>query len=963
MTTRLAHPYGLLLDRDRSIQFSFEGQRFEGYAGDTIASALAANDMWLLSRSFKYHRPRGILSMSGDDANSLVQLPDEPNVLADLYKIRDGLTVTGQHYTGSLRSDGGQWIERFAKFLPVGFYYRAFHKPRGIWDFWEKRIRARAGLGVVNESVRDRYYDKEYAFADVAVVGAGAAGVAAAVEAARASRQVVLIERQPILGGSLNHARIDVRATRSVDLAGALAQDLAAVEDRITIMTDATCTGLFDDNLLAVVTDNRLIKLRAEQVILATGAVEQPMVFANNDLPGIMMGSAAQRLLWLYAVRPGRHAVVVTANGDGYGVALDLAEAGVTIQAVVDLREKITPDPRVEEAVSRRFTVLQGFTIDRAIANDGGHHLAAVDLVPTEAGDAQDSEHHRIPCDLLCVSTGWTPAASLAAHAGAAVAYDESASTFTVRDLPPTIQAAGTLAGQWDPEDAIAHGRYAGWRAAGADGDAPSLPDPKRTSVSDPFPCSETGNGKAFVDFDEDLTPEDIRNSIAEGFDHIELLKRFSTVGMGPSQGRQSVTNALRLLCRETGQPIQDSRGWTNRPPAFPEKIGQLAGRGFDPVRKTPMHDRHIEEGASMMVAGAWLRPVCYGANPAEAAAAEVRAVRNSVGLIDVSTLGGIDLRGPDSAEFLNRLYTMSYSKQPVGRGRYALMCDMTGAIMDDGVACRMAEDHFYVTATTGNSDGVYRSMLHWNAQWRLDVDIANMTGAFAAVNIAGPQSRRALEPLCEGVDLSASGFPYMAVGEASVAGIPARLMRVGFVGELGYEIHVPAGCGEALWDALTDAGRPYHCRTFGVEAQRILRLEKGHIIIGQDTDGLTHPHEAGMGWAVGKQKPFFVGKRAIDIQMARGLDRVLVGFTLPAQTTVLPEECHLVFKNGDIVGRVTSIVRSPTLGYPIGMAYVAPDQTEPGTPIHIKGPMGRYIQGTVTALPFYDPENTRQAG
>ena len=804
---------------------------------------------------------------------------------------------------------------------------------------------------------------REYAFADVAVVGAGAAGVAAAVEAARAGRHVTLIERQPILGGSLNHARIDVRATRGVDLAGALAQDLASVEDRITIMTDAACTGLFDDNLLAVVTQNRLIKLRAEQVILATGAIEQPLVFPNNDLPGIMMGSAAQRLLWLYAVRPGQDAVVIAANGDGYGVALDLAEAGVTIQAIVDIRGTITPDPRAEEAVSRRIKILQGFTIDGAIANDGGRHLGAVDLVSSGAGAGRDPERHRIPCDLLCMSTGWAPAASLAAHAGATVAYDETTHSFTVRDLPPAVQAAGTLAGHWDAEDALADGRHAGWRAAGGTGDAPPRPRASRTPVGDPFPCSEGGSGKAFVDFDEDLTPEDIRNSIAEGFDHIELLKRFSTVGMGPSQGRQSVTNALRLLCRETGQPIHESHGWTNRPPAFPEKIGQLAGRGFDPVRRTPMHDRHLEAGASMMVAGAWLRPVCYGDDSPEAAAAEVRAVRNSVGLIDVSTLGGIDLRGPDAAELLNRLYTMNYSKQPVGRGRYALMCDMTGAIMDDGVACRMAEDHFYVTATTGNSDGVYRSMLHWNAQWRLEVDIANMTGAFAAVNIAGPQSRRVLEPLCDGVDLSAAGFPYMAVGEAIVAGIPARLMRVGFVGELGYEIHVPAGFGEALWDALTDAGRPYHCRSFGVEAQRILRLEKGHIIIGQDTDGLTHPYEAGMDWAVGKRKPFFVGKRAIDVQKARGLDRALVGFTLPPQADILPEECHLVFKGDDIVGRVTSIVRSPTLGFPIGMAYVAPDQTEPGTPIVIKGPMGRYIEGTVAEMPFYDPENARQAG
>ena len=885
---RLEPPYGLLLNRSRPVSFTFEGQPFTGIAGDTIASALAANDVWLLSRSFKYHRPRGILSMTGDDANTLVQLPDEPNVLADTREISEGLHVTGQHYAGSLRRDSRQWIERFARFLPVGFYYHAFFKPRGAWDFWERVVRASAGLGKVNELVRGRYYDKEYRFAEVAVIGGGVAGVAAAIGAAQAGRDVVLIERQQLLGGSLSHARIAVPSNQGTDIAAALTEDLATVEERVTVLTGAVCTGLFADNLLSVVSGNRLVKLRADQVVLATGAIEQPAVFENNDLPGIMMGSAAQRLLWLYGVRPGREAVVVTANGDGYGVALDLVEAGVEIRAVVDLRPAITPDQRTEEVLARHLPVLQGYGIRRAIPGDSRHHLGAVELTPPDADNGGRAETVTIPCDLLCLSIGWAPAAALVAQAGGTVVYDEGVHAFAVSDLPSTVQAVGAVAGSWDADSAIANGRRAGRRAAGIDDSDASSGDLGVTPGNHPWPIFPSPSGKAFLDFDEDLTPQDIENSIAEGFDHIELVKRFSTVGMGPSQGRQSVTNAVRLVSRVTGRALTGAHGWTNRPPVLPEKIGHLAGRGFEPVRRTPMHDRHRAAGAEMMPAGAWLRPLCYGQDSITAAHAEAGAVRNNVGLIDVSTLGAIELRGPDAAAFMHRIYTSAHMKQPVGRGRYALMCDVTGAIMDDGVACRLAEDHFYVTATTGNADGVYRAMLWWNAQWRLDVDIANVTAAFAAVNIAGPESRAVLAPLCDELDLSAEAFPYMAVRSGRVAGIPARVLRVGFVGELGYEIHVPTGYGEALWDALTDTGRPYGLGPFGVEAQRMLRLEKGHIIIGQDTDGLTHPFEADLGWAVAARKPFFVGKPAIDIQMKRPLTRKLVGFTLEPTAAIL---------------------------------------------------------------------------
>ncbi|MDH3700705.1 MAG: 2Fe-2S iron-sulfur cluster-binding protein [Alphaproteobacteria bacterium] len=959
---RLNPPYGILLDRAKPVRFSFEGGNYSGFIGDTIASALAANDVWLISRSFKYHRPRGILSMTGDDGNCLVQIGPEPNVPADRRPISHGLRVTGQHYKGSLRRDRSKWIEWFARFLPVGFYYHAFFKPRGAWDFWEKRIRAAAGLGHIGQVARKNTFDKNYAFADVAVVGGGGAGVAAAIAAARAGGRVILIERQPLLGGSLNHARFDAAGRRGVETAKALAEEMEALDDKITVMSDAVCTGLFADNFLAVTSGERLTKLRAESVVLATGLIEQPAVFANNDLPGVMLGSAAQKLLWLYAVRPGRRAVVIASNSDGYGVALDLDDAGIAVEAVVDLRYTIAGDSLIREALDRGIRIIHGYAIERAVPNTGGSHVAGLDLRLRPGQDSGPPETRRLDCDLICVSIGWAPAAALVAQAGGEVVYDDTRSAFKIAAAPDGIVTAGAVRGEWDLDAAIADGRRAGKHAMAGGHKDSAVEDPAVTPESNPWPIFDSDKGKAFIDFDEDLTPQDIEHSVAEGFDDIELVKRYSTVGMGPSQGRYSATNAVRLTRILTNEPLSGAKGWTNRPPTVPEKFGLLAGRRFEPRRLTPMHHHHEAAGAGMMVAGDWLRPVCYGADENAAVQQEVTAVRQNVGMIDVSTLGGLDIRGPDAAEFLNRMYTSAYSTQPVGRGRYALMCDVSGTIIDDGVACRFADDHFYVTTTTGGSDTVFRSMLWWNAQWRLDIDTTNVTGAFASVNIAGPRSRDLLAPLCPDIDLSPEAFPYMAVRQGDVANIPARILRVGFVGELGYEIHVPAGCGAALWERLTVAGHSFEMRPFGVEAQRVLRLEKGHIIVGQDTDGLTHPDEACMTWAISKRKPFFVGGRAVEMHRRRGVARILVGFTLPAATQILPEECHLVVRGQEIIGRVTSIARSITLGHPIGLAYVAPDQAEPGVEFTIKGPGGRLIRATVSALPFYDPQNRRQS-
>ena len=963
---RLPPQKGERIDRTRSIAFSFEGRTYQGFAGDTIASALLANGVRTLSRSFKYRRPRGVLSMAGQDANTLVQLPDEPNVAADVHAVTQGLEVRGQNFTGSLERD---WSARplswLARFMPVGFYYKAFYK-RGAWKRWEPFIRARAGLGEVNLDAHHGYYDKAYGFCDLLVAGGGPAGMAAAAEAGRAGLDVVLVDENPTLGGSLSYARLDAEgelaARRRASLEGAL-----RAMPNVTVLTGAACQGWFADHWLPVIQGQRLHKIRARRVVVATGSMEQPAVFRNNDLPGIMLGSAAQRLIRLYGVKSGTRAVVIAGNPDAYGVALDLLDAGIEVAAVLELRAGPPEDARMAAVKARGVAIFARHAPWEAVANARGAVAGLLAARVIGQGKCEKPDV-RLDCDLVCVSIGYAPAAHLLHHAGARVGYDRSAATFVVKDHPREIRPAGSVDGAYEVDTAIADGRRAGWesaRALGAteDEDGPPAPLKAGAGWNHPWPIFPHPKGKDFVDFDEDLHVADIRNAVAEGYEHVELVKRFSTAGMGPSQGRHSALNLARLVAEAGGRDLEIVGQTTVRPPVSAEKFGHLAGRGFEPVRLTAMHARHVELGARMMPAGLWLRPAYYGApeEREERIASEVGAVRAGVGLIDVSTLGGLDVRGPDAAEFLERLYTFAYKKQQLGRARYVLMCDPMGAIIDDGVACRFHDRHFYVTATTTGVDRVYQQMLFWNAQWRLDVDVANVTSAYAGVNLAGPKSRAVLARLCKDADLSAAAFPYMGVREAVVAGIPARLLRVGFVGELGYEIHVPASQGEALWDALLYAGRNFGIRAFGVEAQRVLRLEKGHIIVGQDTDAETTPEDADMGWAIARKKPFFIGGRAIDIQARAGLRRKLAGFVMPLDARLVPEESHLVVRDDLIVGRVTSIARSAALGKIVGLAFVAPDQANPGTRIAVKAAGGVLVEAEIASLPFYDPKGERQ--
>ena len=783
--------------------------------------------------------------MANHDANALVEERAHINLRADVAApLVEGMDLSGgQYLRRRARSDRARIVDRLSALLPVGFYYKSFHRPKALAPAWERFFRRMSGLGRPKFDAPRLVTAKRYDFCDVLVVGAGPAGLAAAIGAAQAGASVILADENARVGGSLTYAfgGTPEAATRLGMLVHE-ARGLAGLQ----IRTGTWAAGYYADHWVPLIDARRMTKVRARTVVVAAGAFEQPAVFRNNDLPGVMLASAAQRLIYRYAVKPMDTALVLTANSEGYEAALDLLQAGIKVAGVVDLRPEGELGPAGQRLEQAGIRLVKGACVYEAVGSSQG--VSAAVVCPLAAsGEANASRTERVACDGILMSVGFAPAANLLYQAGAKMRYDSAIEQFVPAALPPGVFAAGKVNGIYALDEKLRDGQRAGMQAVQYLGRATGPIPAARAETRRPthaYPYFPHPEGKNFVDFDEDLQLKDLFDAAQEGFDSIELLKRYSTVGMGPSQGKHSNMLAVRVLAKLRGESIEQVGTTTARPFFHPVPMSHLAGRGFSPVRRTPLHSRHAALSAVWMQAGNWLRPEFYarsGRGKAECVRDETRAVRTQVGIIDVGTLGKIDLFGADAAAFLERIYTGRFANLKIGMTRYAVMLDESGVVVDDGVVARLAEQQFYFTTTTTGSATVYRELVRLNTMWGMQVGIVNVTGAYAAMNLAGPQSRAVLAKLTT-LDLSSVAFPYLGVREGEAASVPVRLLRVGFVGELGYEIHTPAEYAAHLWDALMEAGTALGIRPFGVEAQRRLRLEKGHIIIGQDTDGLTTP-------------------------------------------------------------------------------------------------------------------------
>ena len=995
------------IDRGTSLSFTFNGRRYTGHRGDTLASALLANGVTLVARSWKYHRPRGIVGSGVEEPNAIVQLETGahtvPNARATEVALYDGLKARSVNAWPSVDFDLMSVSGLFARLMPAGFYYKTFMWPKRLWMHYEHFIRKASGLGVAPDEPDPDVYDKMNAHCDVLVAGGGPAGLAAAWAAGRAGARVILADLQDEFGGSLLSSRESALDAPGISIDGAapsawiarIVAELRAMPD-VRLLPRSTVFGYHDYNFLTIAerrTDHlpsgertgpreRIWRVRAREVVLATGAAERPIVFANNDRPGVMLASAVAAYVNRYGVRVGTRAVVFTNNDSAYRTAIDLAAAGISVSAVVDARATSNGE-LVERARKAGIAV-----IDNAVVVDvrGGTRVRAVQVMMRDGEGGVTGKPTEIPCDLVAMSGGWSPVVHLHAQSGGRARFDDGRACFVPGTSAQAERSAGACNGTFALGACVAEGIAAGVdaarRAGVGDGTSPLLPKIEDIAEAPlaplwlvPLPALADRSPKQFVDLQNDVTAADIAMAAREGYRSIEHVKRYTAMGFGTEQGKLGNINGMAILAQALGNDIASTGTTTFRPNYTPVTFGAIAGSDlgelFDPVRKTALHAWHESHGALFENVGQWKRPWYFpraGEDLHAAVARECLAVRKGVGIMDASTLGKIDIQGKDAATFLDWVYTNAWGKLNVGRCRYGLMLDENGMVMDDGVTTRLADHHFLMTTTTGGAGRVMSWLERWlQTEWpHLEVYLTSVTDHWATAAVAGPGSRDVVQSITAGIDFSPVAFPFMAWREGSVAGVRARVMRISFSGELAFEVNVCANEARHVWEALMKAGAAHGITPYGTEAMHVLRAEKGFIIVGQETDGSVTPIDLGMDWMVSKAKDF-IGRRSLfRSDMIRSDRKQLVGLLTEDRAAVLPEGGQIVADARapvpvPMLGHVTSSYMSASLGRSIALAMVKGGRARKGEKVEIALANGRAIRAVIAEPVFIDPEGARQ--
>ncbi|MCX2722963.1 sarcosine oxidase subunit alpha family protein [Roseibium salinum] len=985
------------IDRKVELTFTFDGEEMHGHPGDTLASALIANGVHLVGRSFKYHRPRGILTAGSEEPNALVGVyrrgDQTPNLRATQLELYQGLTAISQNRFPARGFDVGAISDLLSPLFPAGFYYKTFMWPQSFWHkVYEPVIRAAAGLGRPPKNPDHDSYANLYAHCDVLVVGSGPSGLAAAQAAAETGARVIVCDEQAEFGGSLlsdSSASVDGKdgATWAAESVGRL-----AAMDNVTLLRRTTAFGYFAHNYIALaerITDHladpdpklpreRLWQVRAKEVVIAAGAVERPMVFPENDRPGILLAEAGRTYLNRYGVKVGQRVLVATACDTAWQAAFDLADHGVEVVAIVDLRETLSEN-LVSIASARGIRVEAGCVVTGTL----GRKRIKAALLGRLMTSGQVASGGQVACDALLMSAGWTPSVSLYSQSRGKVVWEEENGAYVPGKSVQRERSAGAARGLYGLQATLDDGYAAGEQAAKA------ATCKSATTTRAVATGGEAGSGgtlgalphdrnasrvKAFVDYQNDVTAKDVKLAVREGMQSIEHIKRYTTTGMATDQGRLSNMNALRIASGALERPMTDVGLTTFRQPFTPTTFGVFAtvsrGDFFDPVRKTPSHEWAVKQGGVFENVGQWKRTWYFpksGEDMHAAVARECRTVRESVGLFDASTLGKIEVVGPDAAEFLERMYTNPWQKLAPGRCRYGLLLNDAGFITDDGVIGRLAQDRFHVTTTTGGAPRVFAAMEDYlQTEWPdLDVWITSTTEQYAVAAVQGPKARDVIAPFIEGLDISANAFPHMSVGQATFSGIPCRLFRISFTGELGFEINVPRRHGKTMWETLSKEIEKHGGTVYGTETMHVLRAEKGYIIVGHDTDGTVTPYDAGMGWAIGKNKVDFVGKRGLERPDLTAENRKqFVGLLTEDPKVKLEEGAQITSVASPATGtpaegHVTSAYYSPALERTIALALVKNGHALEGKTFYVPMPENS-IPVKVTGTVFYDKEGAR---